>query len=144
MAQVLDNNLTPAQAVAEKLAKQGPNILIPTAAPVKIETDLRATLTGTAVVRRDEPMARHTSMRVGGPAEVWVEPGNENDLAKLLRYCHERNVPVTVVGRGTNLLVRDGGIAGVVVQLAGAEFTKVEVDGERLIARGGARLGVTK
>ena len=129
-----------AQAVAEKLAKQGPNILVPTAAPVKIETDLRATLTGTAVVRRDEPMARHTSMRVGGPAEVWVEPGNENDLAKLLRYCHERNVPVTVVGRGTNLLVRDGGIAGVVVQLAGAEFTKVEVDGERLIARGGARL----
>jgi len=129
-----------AQAVAEKLGKHGPNILIPTAAPVTIAADLRAALTGPAVVRRDEPMARHTSMRVGGPAEVWVEPGNETDLAKLLRYCHDRNVPVTIVGRGTNLLVRDGGIAGVVVQLTGEEFSKVERDGERLIARGGARL----
>ena len=129
-----------AQAVAEKLAKQGPNILVATASPVNIEKDLRAALTGEAVVRRDEPMARHTSMRVGGPAEIWAEPGNENDLAKLLCYCHERNVPVTIVGRGTNLLVRDGGIAGVVVQLASAEFSKVEADGERLYARGGARL----
>jgi len=131
---------TVAQAVAEKLAKQGPNILIPTATPQDIEADLRAALTSLAVVRRDEPMARHTSMRVGGPAEVWVEPATESDLVKLLVYCHERNVPVTMVGRGTNLLVRDGGIAGVVVQLAGPEFTKVEVDGVRLLARGGARL----
>ena len=129
-----------AQAVADKLNKQGPNILIPTATPGNIEADLRSMLTEPAIVRRDEPMARHTSMRVGGPAEVWVEPGNESDLAILLRYCHERNVPVTIVGRGTNLLVRDGGIAGVVVQLAGAEFTKVEAVGGRLLARGGTRL----
>jgi len=129
-----------AQAIAEKLTKQGPNILIPTATPQIIEADLQAALTSLAVVRRDEPMARHTSMRVGGPAEVWVEPATESDLVKLLVYCHERNVPVTMVGRGTNLLVRDGGIAGVVVQLAGPEFTKVEVDGVRLLARGGARL----
>jgi len=129
-----------AQAIAEKLTKQGPNILIPTATPQIIEADLQAALTSLAVVRRDEPMARHTSMRVGGPAEVWVEPATESDLVKLLVYCHERNVPVTMVGRGTNLLVRDGGIAGVVVQLAGPEFTKVEVDGVRLLARGGARM----
>ena len=129
-----------AQAVADKLNTQGPNILIPTATPANIEADLRSMLTEPAVVRRDEPMARHTSMRVGGPAEVWVEPGTESDLAILLRYCHERNVPVTIVGRGTNLLVRDGGIAGVVVQLAGAEFTKVEAVGARLLARGGTRL----
>ena len=130
-----------AQAVAEKLAQQGANVLMPTAAPASIEADLRAALTGEAVVKRDEPMARHTSMRVGGPAEIWVEPATEADLAKLLRYCHERNVPVTIIGRGTNLLVRDGGIAGVVVQLAGAEFAKVEAaDGERLRAGGGARL----
>ena len=131
---------TVAQAVAEKFANRGPQILVPTAPAAKIETDLRAVLAGGTVVRRDEPMARHTSMRVGGPAEIWVEPGNESDLAKLLSYCHDRHVPVTVVGRGTNLLVRDGGIAGVVVQLASAEFTKVEVDGEQVLARGGARL----
>jgi UDP-N-acetylenolpyruvoylglucosamine reductase len=85
-------------------------------------------------------MARHTSLRVGGPADLWIEPWDERDLARLLHYCSVRNIPLTIIGRGTNLLVRDGGIPGVVVQLSSDEFTKVEVDGERLIARAGARL----
>ena len=51
-----------------------------------------------------------------------------------------REIPVTLVGRGTNLLVRDGGIPGVVVHLSSEEFSKIEVDGERVIVRGGARL----
>jgi len=93
-----------------------------------------------ARIRRDEPMARHTSMRVGGPAEFWVEPANERDLARLLHYCHVREVPVTVIGRGTNLLVLDGGIQGVVIGLTNEEFSKVEVDGEQILARAGARL----
>jgi UDP-N-acetylmuramate--alanine ligase len=108
--------------------------------PMKIDAELRALLSDKATVRRDEPMARHTSLKVGGPAELWVEPWNERDLSKLLRYCHVREIPVTIVGRGTNLLVRDGGIDGVVVHLSSEEFSKIEVDGERLIVRGGARL----
>lgn len=129
-----------AQALAEKLAKHGPNILTPTEQPMNIEADLRAALSAGSSILRDEPMSRHTSMRVGGPAEIWAEPAGEQDLAKLLQYCHARNIPVTLVGRGTNLLVRDGGIPGVVVHLASDEFSRVEVDGERLIASGGARL----
>ena len=105
-----------------------------------IQSDLKAMLSEQAVIRSNEPMARHTSLRVGGPAEIWIEPGQEHDLARLLHYCHVRHIPVTIVGRGTNLLVRDGGIPGVVIHLASDEFSKVEVDGERLIARGGARL----
>ncbi len=108
--------------------------------PMKIDSELRALLSDKATIRRDEPMARHTSLKVGGPAELWVEPWNERDLAKLLRYCHVREIPVTIVGRGTNLLVRDGGIDGVVVHLSSEEFSKIEVDGERLIVCGGARL----
>ncbi len=129
-----------AQQVAEKLAPAGPNILNQTRQPMDIESDLRVVLSEKSKVRASESMARHTSLKVGGLAQFWVEPWEERDLARLLHYCHVREVPVTIVGRGTNLLVLDGGIRGVVVQLGSEEFTRVEVDGERLIARGGARL----
>ncbi|RMG99737.1 MAG: UDP-N-acetylmuramate dehydrogenase [Deltaproteobacteria bacterium] len=68
-------------------------------------------------VRLDEPMARHTTNRLGGPADVFVRPGTERDLAVLLARAHGTGVPVTFVGSGTNLLVRDGGIRGLVVNL---------------------------
>jgi UDP-N-acetylmuramate--L-alanine ligase/UDP-N-acetylenolpyruvoylglucosamine reductase len=123
-----------AAAVAERLSKSMPHVMR------NLEADLRALLSEDAKLRQNEPMARHTSIRVGGPAEWFVEPHNERDLEKLLHYCHVRQIPVTVIGRGTNLVVRDGGIAGVVVHLGGSAFTKIEVNGERIIARGGARL----
>ncbi len=85
-------------------------------------------------------MARHTSICVGGTAEFWVDPANERGLARLLHYCHVREIPVTVIGRGTNLLVLDGGIGGVVISLTYEEFSKIEVDGERILARAGVRL----
>ena len=107
---------------------------------MNIEEDLRVLLSHPANCRRNEPMARHTSLRIGGPAEYWVEPADERELACVLHYSHVREIPVTIVGRGTNLLVRDGGIEGVVVHLSNDEFSRVEVDGERLIVRAGARL----
>ena len=102
--------------------------------------DLEVLLSDKAKIRQNEPMARHTSMRVGGPAEFWIEPAHERDLARLLHYCHVREICVTVIGRGTNLLVLDGGIQGVVVSLTHDEFSKVEVDGDQILARAGARL----
>ena len=129
-----------AQNVAEKLSMLGPNILDQTRKPMDIRADLQVLLSEKSKVRANEPMARHTSLKVGGQAEFWAEPCDERDLARLLHYCHVREIPVTIVGRGTNLLVLDGGIRGVVIQLCSDEFTRVEVDGERLIARGGARL----
>jgi len=127
-----------AQQVAETLAPAGARI--ETRQPMDIQSDLRAVLSDKSKVRTGEPMARHTSLKVGGLAEFWVEPWEERDLARVLHYCHVRDVPVTIVGRGTNLLVLDGGIRGVVVQLGSDEFTRIEVDGDRIIARGGARL----
>ncbi len=65
------------------------------------------------VIRRDEPLAKHTTLRVGGPADIYVEPASEQDLAAVLAYCRERGRPFFVLGRGSNLLVKDGGFRGV-------------------------------
>ena len=70
-------------------------------------------------VRRAEPMSRHTSWHVGGPAEVFFNPRDRKDLAAFLRSLPAR-VPVHWVGLGSNLLVRDGGIRGVVIATYGA------------------------
>lgn len=96
-------------------------------------------VSGVAVIRRDEPMARHTTLRVGGPADVFVEPANEADLAAILKFCHERGVKFFILGRGSNLVVRDGGFRGVVIRLSSPEFSRIEVDGERIRAWAGAK-----
>ncbi|HVM62138.1 MAG TPA: UDP-N-acetylmuramate--L-alanine ligase [Verrucomicrobiae bacterium] len=129
-----------AEALARKLRSRGPQIHNPEKQSHRIQEDWEILLSDKSKIRRNEPMARHTSMRVGGPAEFWVEPADVRDLARLLHYCHVREIPVTVIGRGTNLLVLDGGIAGVVISLASDEFTKVEADGEQITASAGARL----
>jgi UDP-N-acetylmuramate dehydrogenase len=72
---------------------------------------------GALELRPDEAMARHTTLRLGGPADLWVRPEGATALQALLVRCHERAIPVTFVGGGSNLLVRDGGIRGVVVNL---------------------------
>ena len=91
-------------------------------------------------LRLDEPMARHTTMRVGGPADAYFEPAGEEDLAAMLRFCAQRGVPVFVLGRGSNLLVRDGGIRGLVVCLAAPAFGKIVVEAGRLRCGAGAKL----
>ena len=68
-------------------------------------------------IRLDEPMARHTTLRLGGPADLWIRPKNASSLASLLRACASLSIPVTIVGGGSNLLVRDGGIRGCVINI---------------------------
>jgi UDP-N-acetylmuramate dehydrogenase len=68
-------------------------------------------------LRVDEPMARHTTLRLGGPADLWARPADVASLTALLERCHAAAVPVHFVGGGTNLLVRDGGLRGVVINL---------------------------
>ena len=92
------------------------------------------------VIRRDEPLAKRTTLRVGGPAEVYVEPASEADLAEVVKVVAERGVNLFVLGRGSNLLVRDGGIRGVVLCLAHPAFGGVEILGERMRCGAGAKL----
>jgi UDP-N-acetylmuramate dehydrogenase len=66
-------------------------------------------------VRFDEPMRRHTTLKIGGPADAFAEPANPAQVAELARYCARVGLPITVVGGGSNLLVRDAGVRGVVL-----------------------------
>jgi UDP-N-acetylmuramate dehydrogenase len=66
-------------------------------------------------IRLDEPMSRHTTLRIGGPADGWVAPRTIDELRRILVACAGEGIPVCAVGGGSNLLVRDGGVRGVVV-----------------------------
>ncbi len=76
-------------------------------------------LSAAAVVRCDETLASKTTMRVGGPARIYVEPDNVADLQATLRWVNERGLRLEVLGRGSNLVVPEGGVEGVVVSLRG-------------------------
>lgn len=92
------------------------------------------------VVRRDEPLAKRTTLRVGGPADFYVEPASEADLAAVLKFCGEHDIKFFVLGRGSNLIVRDGGFRGVVINFSAPFFSRIEVKGERLHCGAGAKL----
>ncbi len=91
-------------------------------------------------VRLHESLAKHTTLRVGGPAQFWVEPRTEAALAELIRFCRRENLPLFVIGRGSNLLVRDGGIRGVVAHPSGGDFEKIDVNRDEISAGVGAKL----
>ena len=101
---------------------------------VAILDELNAVM-GAGTIKLYEPLAKHTTMRIGGPAQFWAEPETEEGFARMVRFCTERSIPLFVMGRGSNLLVRDGGIRGVVAHLARGEFKKLEVH-EGLISAG--------
>src|SRR5207237_1662858 len=110
------------------------------AADLVIAEKLKAIVGEEGDVRLYEPLAKHTTLRVGGPAQFWVEPRDERAFAELIRFCRREALSLFVIGRGSNLLVRDGGIRGVVVHPSGGEFDRVTVDGPEITAGVGAKL----
>jgi len=106
----------------------------------QIAGDLAGRVSRATVIRRHELLAKHTTLRVGGPVDVYVEPASEADLAGIVKFCRAAGVPFFVAGRGSNLLVRDGGFRGVMVCLAHANFSRIELDGGRLRCGAGAKL----
>ncbi len=104
-----------------------------------LEEMLRYCAEGEANGELYEPMSRHTTILCGGPAQFWLEPHSFNAFSELVRYCRDRGIPQRVVGRGSNLLVRDGGIRGAVIHPVGGEFSDVRVEGDVIIAGAGAR-----
>lgn len=112
----------------------------PTMTADEVFEELRKRLAPTTLLRRDEPMAKRTTLRVGGPAEIYVEPASEEELCAIVEFCNEHDVPRMLLGRGSNLLIRDGGIRGVVVCLSHPFSSRIEwVDG-KLRCGAGARL----
>lgn len=92
-------------------------------------------------VRFDEPMSRHTSFRVGGAVDVWVEPAGVDDLQWLAAWTARYEVPLAPIGGGSNLLVDDAGLPGIAVHLRGAAFRTLRVEGTRVWVGAGVRLG---
>jgi UDP-N-acetylmuramate--alanine ligase len=106
---------------------------------LEIARQLRETM-GAGTVSLYEPMASHTTLRVGGPAQFWIEPQTYGGLANVLGFCSANRLPVMIVGRGSNLLVRDGGIPGVVIHLAKGDFSAVRINDLEIEAGAGVRL----
>ena len=92
------------------------------------------------ITRRNEPLAPHTHLRIGGPAEFFVRPGTEDELRAVLQTCQRDKVPVRMLGGGFNLLVRDDPVPGAVVQLTTPAFRAIEWDGKKIVAGGGGQL----
>ena len=93
------------------------------------------------IVRQAEPLAMHTWFQLGGPAEYFAEPGDLDELVALVRRSADAGVPMRILGRGSNILVRDEGVAGLVIYLSSPAFRGIEIDGQAVVAGGGARLG---
>ena len=123
-----------AQGIAADL-KQGPGRM-----KEQIFSRITERISDTTILRKNEPMAKRTTLRVGGPADFYVEPSSEADLAGVLRFCSEEKIAFLILGRGSNLLVRDGGVRGVVIALSQPCFSELRIEGERLICGAGVRL----
>ena len=92
------------------------------------------------IVREREPLARHTWFRLGGAAEYFAEPTSQDELQQIVQQCREHDIPIRMLGGGSNVLVRDEGVPGMVLHLAAPAFSEIAVDGSRITAGGGARL----
>lgn len=90
-------------------------------------------------VKFDELMRNHTTFRIGGPADVLVEPAGIEQLQKVLACCRRAGFPCFILGAGSNLLVRDGGIRGVVIKL-GDKLQEVHINDSEVYAQSGTRL----
>ena len=94
------------------------------------------------IFRYDVPLQRYTSFRTGGAAEIFVEPGNTSELKKVLQFCKDEQKKVFIIGKGTNLLVNDNGVKGVVIHLGGVDFKEIKIEGRHVLS--GAGVGLTK
>ena len=87
-----------------------------------------------------EPMKKHTTLGVGGEAQYWIEPDSFELMQAVVNFFKDRNIPIHVVGRGSNLVVREGGLRGAVIHPAGGAFDAIELRGNRIVAGAGVKL----
>lgn len=89
-------------------------------------------------VKIDEPLHLHTLTRMGGPADIFVSPTNEDETAYTVKYAYENNIPLLLLGNGSNMVVRDGGVRGIVLNLK--SLSEIRIDGLNVYAQGGANI----
>lgn len=86
----------------------------------------------------EEPMSRHTTFRIGGPARVFVSPGDERDLAAILLFCADKGIPYAFLGNGSNLLVSDRGFEGIIISMG--NWNGLHIEGKQMRAGAGVLL----
>jgi len=87
----------------------------------------------------NEPMKKHTSFKIGGPADIMVLPASEEEIVHALKVCKDTSVPFFIMGNGSNLLVRDKGIRGVVIKIS-ENYSEIEIEGTNIRAQSGVLL----
>ncbi|SHH03036.1 UDP-N-acetylmuramate dehydrogenase [Thermosyntropha lipolytica DSM 11003] len=92
-------------------------------------------------VRFNEPMCQHTSFKIGGPCDVMILPESADDIKKVLAWAQDKKIPVFILGLGSNILVRDKGIRGIVIKLGNC-LNQIEVDNDEIYAEAGVRLSL--
>lgn len=97
------------------------------------------TIAGEENVSANEPMSRHITFRVGGDADYYVTPCDEKQIAEVVALCRREDVPYYIIGNGSNLLVRDSGFRGLIVEI-GSRYSNIQVDGNKITAQAGAKL----
>ncbi len=88
----------------------------------------------------DAPMSEHTTFKIGGAADVLIFPSSLEEVSKVLKLINEFNIPIFLLGNGSNVLVRDKGIRGAVVKFDGNFFGKIRAEGNKIIVQSGAKL----
>lgn len=96
-------------------------------------------IVGKTNIRIEEPMAKHTTFQIGGPAQFFVTPGTTEEIGQILKLCKAEKVPYFVMGRGSNLLVSDAGMEGVVLQLYD-NYSDFLIEGNQIKAQAGIML----
>ena len=107
----------------------------------QLEQELEKLLTADQI-KKEEPLSRHTTFRVGGPAEYLVTP-EISQIPDVVALCRQQEVPLTIIGNGSNLLISDSGLRGVVLEVGKAASGIRMVDGEDLVVRAGTLLSET-
>ena len=92
------------------------------------------------IVETDYPLARRTWYGLGGPADFFIRPKTVEQLKKVVRRCNENNIPIYVMGFGSNLLISDDGLRAAVIKLEAEQFAQIEFDGEEVTTWAGAEL----
>jgi len=88
----------------------------------------------------NERLSKHTTFRIGGPCKVWIEPKNEKELKKILKITSEKKEKILIMGLGSNMLIKDKGFNGAVINLGSKFFKKVRIKGTSVFAGAGVKL----
>lgn len=103
----------------------------------QLDQELKKLLTS-SVIKIDEPLYKYTYTETGGAADVYVEAGTVEDTAAVIAFANKNNIPVTYLGNGSNIIIRDGGIRGIVVSLL--KLNDIRVESRMLVAESGAAI----